>query len=115
MDVVIKYIDPSYIIRSAPANPSDSIFCNKLGISAVHAAMAGKTNVVVGRRNNAFIHLPIELVIQERKKINVKSDLWINLLETTGQPISMKNPTDRVSPPSPKATVGGGSPKSAKS
>jgi len=93
MDVVIKYIDPSYIIRSAPANPSDSIFCNKLGISAVHAAMAGKTNVVVGRRNNAFIHLPIELVIQERKKINVKSDLWINLLETTGQPISMKNPS----------------------
>ncbi|MCB0664626.1 MAG: ATP-dependent 6-phosphofructokinase [Saprospiraceae bacterium] len=92
MEVVIKYIDPSYIIRSAPANPSDSIFCNKLGISAVHAGMAGKTNVVVGRRNNAFIHLPIELVIQERKKINVQSDLWINLLETTGQPISMKNP-----------------------
>jgi 6-phosphofructokinase 1 len=91
MDVVIKYIDPSYIIRSAPANPSDSIFCNKLGISAVHAAMAGKTNLVVGRRNNAFIHLPIELVIKERKKINVKSDLWINILETTGQPISMKN------------------------
>ena len=91
MDVVIKYIDPSYIIRSAPANPSDSIFCNKLGISAVHAAMAGKTNLVVGRRNNSFIHLPIELVTHERKKINVKSDLWINLLETTGQPVTMKN------------------------
>ncbi|MCB0687039.1 MAG: ATP-dependent 6-phosphofructokinase [Saprospiraceae bacterium] len=91
LGVVIKYIDPSYIIRSAPANPSDSIFCNKLGISAVHAAMAGKTNLVVGRRNNAFIHLPIETVVQERKKIDVESDTWINLLETTGQPISMKN------------------------
>ena len=90
-EVTVKYIDPSYIIRSAPANPSDSIFCNKLSINAVHGAMAGRTGFVVGRRNNKFVYLPIELVIRERKKIDIEGDLWLNVLETTGQPISMKN------------------------
>lgn len=91
MPATVKYIDPSYIIRSTPATPSDSIFCNKLAQHAVHGAMAGKTNFVVGRRNNRFAYLPIELVVQERKKIDLESDLWLNVLETTGQPMSMKN------------------------
>ncbi len=91
MDITVKYIDPSYIIRSAPATPSDSIFCNKLGLNAVHGAMAGKTGFVVGRRNNKFVYLPIELVIAERKKIDLEGDLWLNVLETTGQPMTMKN------------------------
>jgi len=91
----VKYIDPSYIIRSAPATPSDSIFCNKLGLHGVHGAMAGKTSFVVGRRNNKFVYLPIELVIKERKKINPNGDLWLNVLETTGQPMSMKNEPGR--------------------
>ena len=91
MSVTVKYIDPSYIIRSAPATASDSIFCNKLGLHGVHGAMAGKTSFVVGRRNNKFIYLPIELVIGERKKIDPEDDLWLNVIETTGQPIIMKN------------------------
>lgn len=91
MEVPVKYIDPSYIIRSAPATPSDSIFCTKLGMHAVHGAMAGKTGFVVGRRNNKFVYLPIELVVSERKKIDMESDLWFNVLETTGQPMNMKN------------------------
>lgn len=91
MDITVKYIDPSYIIRSAPASPSDSIFCNNLAINAVHGAMAGKTGFAVGRRNNKFIYLPIELLISERKKIDVEGDLWLNVLETTGQPMNMMN------------------------
>ena len=91
MPVTVKYIDPSYIIRSAPATASDSIFCTKLGLHGVHGAMAGKTNFVVGRRNNKFVYLPIELVIGERKMIDPEDDLWLNVIETTGQPISMKN------------------------
>lgn len=91
MDVTVKYIDPSYIIRSAPANPSDSIFCNKLGLHGVHGAMAGKTNFVVARRNNRFTYLPIDLVTAERKKIDIEGDLWFNVLETTGQPMKMKD------------------------
>ena len=88
----IKYIDPSYIIRSAPANANDSKFCNLLAQNAVHAALAGKTDFVVGFWNNQFTLLPIPMAVAKRKKIDVKSELWWNVLEATGQPISMKNP-----------------------
>jgi 6-phosphofructokinase 1 len=88
----IKYIDPSYIIRSAPANPNDSKFCNLLAQNAVHAALAGKTDVVVGYWNNEFTLLPIPMAVARRKKIDVEGELWWNVLEATGQPISMKNP-----------------------
>jgi 6-phosphofructokinase 1 len=84
----IKYIDPSYIIRSAPANANDSKFCNLL----VHAALSGKTDFVVGFWNNQFTLMPIEMVVAKRKKIDIEGELWWNVLEATGQPISMKNP-----------------------
>ncbi len=88
----IKYIDPSYIIRSAPANANDSKFCNLLAQNAVHAALAGKTDFVVGYWNNEFTLMPIPMVVAKRKKIDVEGELWWNVLEATGQPISMKNP-----------------------
>ncbi len=87
----LKYIDPSYIIRSTPANPTDSVFCALLGQNAVHAAMAGKTDMIVGQWNNVFTHLPIELAISSRKKINPKSRFWYSVLQATGQPVSMVN------------------------
>lgn len=85
----IKYIDPSYIIRSAPANPHDSKFCNLLAQNAVHAAMAGKTDIVIGHWNEHFTHIPILSAVRERKRINLESELWWNVLETTGQPPQM--------------------------
>ena len=88
----IRYIDPSYIIRSAPANANDSKFCNLLAQNAVHAAMAGKTDFVVGFWNNQFTLMPIPMVVAKRKKIDVEGELWWNVLEATGQPVSMKNP-----------------------
>jgi 6-phosphofructokinase 1 len=88
----IKYIDPSYIIRSAPANANDSKFCNLLAQNAVHAALAGKTDFVVGYWNNEFTLIPIPMAVAKRKKIDVEGELWWNVLEATGQPISMKNP-----------------------
>jgi 6-phosphofructokinase 1 len=87
----IKYIDPSYIIRSAPANANDSKFCNLLAQNAVHAALAGKTDFVVGFWNNQFTLMPIPMVVATRKRIDIESELWWNVLEATGQPISMKN------------------------
>ena len=84
--ISIKYIDPSYIIRSAPANPVDSIFCSRLGKNAVHGAMAGKTRFVVGKVHNQFVHIPISEVVSERKKINLEGELWYAVLESTGQP-----------------------------
>jgi 6-phosphofructokinase 1 len=87
----LKYIDPSYIIRSAPANANDSKFCSLLAQNAVHAAMAGKTDFVIGHWNNEFTLLPIPAAVAKRKKIDLNSELWWNVLEATGQPPSMKN------------------------
>lgn len=87
----LKYIDPSYIIRSAPANANDSKFCSLLAQNAVHAAMAGKTDFVIGHWNHEFTLLPIPIAVSKRKKIDIESELWWNVLETTGQPASMKN------------------------
>lgn len=85
----IKYIDPSYIIRSAPANASDSVFCNRLAYHAVHGAMAGKTKFVVGMVNNKFVNLPISKVVHQRKKIDLAGEFWFAALQSTGQPFSM--------------------------
>lgn len=87
----MKYIDPSYIIRSVPANASDSKFCNLLAQNAVHAAVAGKTDFVMGYWNDEFTLVPISMAVKKRKKIDVEGELWWNVLEATGQPISMKN------------------------
>ena len=90
MEVTIKYIDSSYIIRSAPANASDSIFCSRLAYHAVHAAMAGKTGFVVGMLNNNFVHLPVSRVVEQRKKIDLEGEFWFAVLQSTGQPFLMK-------------------------
>ncbi|HHV13934.1 MAG TPA: ATP-dependent 6-phosphofructokinase [Bacteroidales bacterium] len=87
----LKYIDPSYIIRSSPANANDSKFCNLLAQNAVHGALAGRTDFVIGYWNNQFTLMPIPPVVAKRKKIDVESGLWWNVLEATGQPVSMKN------------------------
>jgi 6-phosphofructokinase 1 len=87
----IKYIDPSYIIRSSPANANDSKFCNLLAQNAVHAALSGKTDFVIGFWNYQFTLMPIPTVVAKRKKIDIRGELWWNVLEATGQPISMKN------------------------
>lgn len=89
--VNIKYIDPSYIIRSAPANANDSKFCALLAQNAVHAAMAGKTDFVVGHWNHSFTLLPISVAVSKQKRIDMNDELWWNVLETTGQPVNMKN------------------------
>lgn len=82
----LKYIDPSYIIRSVPANPQDNVYCSQLAQHAVHAAMAGKTGMLVGRWHGAFVHLPIPLATQGRRKVDPQSELWNSVLESTGQP-----------------------------
>lgn len=81
----LKYIDPSYIIRSIPATPNDKVYCGLLGQYAVHAAMAGRTGMVVGRLQDKFVHLPLALVTSRRRKLNIASDFWRAVLESTGQ------------------------------
>jgi len=90
MEITLKYIDPSYNIRSMPANPHDSAFCLLLGHNAVHAGMAGRTNMVVGFWKNEFTHVPIHAAASERKKIDPNGWLWCSVLASTGQPWEMK-------------------------
>jgi len=90
-EINLKYIDPSYAIRSAPADPDDSIYCERLGNAAVHAAMAGKTKLIIGLVNNEFVHLPIRTVITHRNKINPESSMWRDTLDAVNQPAMMVN------------------------
>ncbi|MDR1868967.1 MAG: ATP-dependent 6-phosphofructokinase [Treponema sp.] len=91
IEINLKYIDPSYAIRSAPANPDDSIYCERLGNAAAHAAMAGKTKLIIGLVNNEFVHLPINMVISHRNKVDPESSLWRDTLDATHQPAMMVN------------------------
>ncbi len=90
IEINIKYIDPSYIIRSVPASPQDAIFCLRLAQNAVHAAMAGKTCMVVGRWHGHYVNLPMPVVTVRRRKVNPQGDLWLTVLEATGQPAEFK-------------------------
>jgi 6-phosphofructokinase 1 len=84
--VEMKYIDPSYIIRSLPANARDSAFCLLLGQNAVHAGLAGKTDMVVGNWNHQGTHVPISMAVSQRKKLDPEGWLWNSVLAITGQP-----------------------------
>jgi 6-phosphofructokinase 1 len=88
VEVNIKYIDPSYAIRSVPADPYDSVYCIRLAHAAVHAAMAGRTAMVVGRWRGRFVHVPIALATSQRNQVDPYGDLWLSVLEATGQPLA---------------------------
>ncbi|GAB6178000.1 ATP-dependent 6-phosphofructokinase [Desulfobaculum senezii] len=85
LPLTLKFIDPSYIIRSVPANANDRVYCGFLGQHAVHAAMAGKTGMVISKMRGHYIHLPLHLVTTNRRTIKTDSDYWRSVLESTGQ------------------------------
>jgi len=84
--VVIRYFDPSYKVRSRPANCHDAILCDLFARNAVHAAMAGKTGLVIGFLHERFIHVPIELLATHMKRLDPASGWWHSVLAATGQP-----------------------------
>ena len=84
--IVVRYFDPSYQVRSRPANSEDALFCDLFARHAVHAAMAGKTGVVIGFLHERFIHVPIELLATHTKRLDPASGWWRSVLATTGQP-----------------------------
>lgn len=91
IEINTKYIDPGYIIRSAPANPNDSLYCARLGNNAVHAAMAGKTRILMSLIHNHFVYLPTGMAVSRRNCVDPESSLWRDVVEATGQPVLMKN------------------------
>lgn len=86
----IRYIDPAYLVRGVVATPEDRVFCLQLARNAVHAAMCGKTGVVVASWHNRFVHLPIDLVAQGCNRVDPAGGLWRSVLESTGQPATMR-------------------------
>jgi 6-phosphofructokinase 1 len=92
VDVTVRYIDPSYTIRSMPANTFDAEFCLRLGQYAVHAGMAGRTDMLVGYWNQHFTHVPIPVAVSERRQLRPDGDVWRSVLEATGQPVMVGAP-----------------------
>ncbi|HOJ60728.1 MAG TPA: ATP-dependent 6-phosphofructokinase [bacterium] len=92
IEAVVRYIDPSYMVRSLQAFPSDRMYCLRMAHAAVHAAMSGRTGMLVGSWKSQLTHVPIEAVVTGRKSLDPESDLWLSVLESTGQPNRMVNP-----------------------
>ncbi|MBQ6329363.1 MAG: ATP-dependent 6-phosphofructokinase [Kiritimatiellae bacterium] len=84
-DSSVKYIDPSYIIRSCPARGTDAMRCYGLARAAVHAAMAGRTDCVVGNIGESYALVPIALATIERQKLDADGQVWRSVLDATGQ------------------------------
>jgi 6-phosphofructokinase 1 len=89
-EITLKYIDPSYIIRSVPATAHDAAFCLLFGQNAVHAGLSGRTNMVVSFWNHQFTHVPISVAVSARKKIDPEDALWSSVVTATGQPWDMR-------------------------
>ena len=87
VEMTLKYIDPSYTIRSVPASAQDNVYCFRLAQHAVHAAMAGKTAMVIGRWHGSYVHMPVDLVTHGRRKVDPAGELWQAVVEITGQPM----------------------------
>lgn len=84
--IVLRYFDPSYVIRSVTADSEDAILCDLFARNAAHAAMAGKTGLIIGLLHDQFIHVPMELLGQEKKRLNPNGSIWHAVLASTGQP-----------------------------
>lgn len=91
ISVSVKYIDPSYIVRSVPATPADSMYCLQLAHNAVHAAMSGRTGMIVGHWRSAFTHVPIEAAVSKRKVLDTEGELWLSVMQSSDQPRRMFN------------------------
>lgn len=85
-EINLKYIDPSYLIRSMPANYNDRIYCGFLGQNGVHAGMAGKSALLISRWRGHYVHIPIKAAVGRLRQVELDSPLWRSVLESTGQP-----------------------------
>jgi 6-phosphofructokinase 1 len=85
LPITVKHIDPSYIIRSVPAGAADRAHCNMLGAMAVHAGMAGKTGLMVSQLHEIPVHIPLPLVTIGRKRVDLNTSYWQQVMDSTGQ------------------------------
>ena len=86
IEMTLRYFDPSYQIRGQPASTEDSLLCDRLGRHAVHAAMSGKTGLVISYLHGQFVHVPIDIIVGGTKRLNLDGELWRSVLSCTDQP-----------------------------
>jgi 6-phosphofructokinase 1 len=86
IEMTLRYFDPSYQIRGCPANTEDGLLCDRLGDHAVHAAMSGKTGLIISYLHGHYVHVPIDLIAQGSKRVEADGELWRAVLSSTGQP-----------------------------
>ena len=91
--MTLRYFDPGYQIRSRPANCEDAVLCDQFARQAVHAAMAGKTGLVIGFLHGVFIHVPTGLIVSGVKQLEPEGLVWQAVLATTRQPASWRAQT----------------------
>lgn len=87
IEMTMRYFDPSYQIRGRPANTEDALLCDRLSDHAVHAAMAGKTGLIIAYLHNHFVHVPIGVIASGSKRVEPDGELWRAVLSSTGQPV----------------------------
>ena len=90
IEMTLRHFDPSYQIRGCPANTEDALLCDSLGRHAVHAAMAGRTGLVISFLHGHYVHVPISIIAQGSKSLNLDGELWRAVLSSTGQPARFK-------------------------
>ena len=88
IEMAMRYFDPSYQIRGRAANTEDSLLCDRLGRHAVHAAMSGRTGLVISYLNGQFVHVPIDVIAAGGKQLDMEGELWRAVLSSTGQPLN---------------------------
>ena len=86
----VRYIDPSYFIRGLAANTEDAVLCDMLARNAAHAAMSGRSGMIVGQVHNRFVHVPMSMATQGRKKVELDGTLWKAVMAVTEQPPSWR-------------------------
>lgn len=89
IEMTLRYFDPSYQIRGCPADTEDALLCDRMARHAVHAAMAGKTGLVISYLNGQFVHVPISEIARGSKRLDLEGELWRAVLSSTGQPERM--------------------------
>jgi 6-phosphofructokinase 1 len=85
LPINVRYFDPSYFIRSCTANTDDSLLCERLARNAAHAAMAGKTDLLVGLWHDEFVHVPLGISAGQKKRLSLEDECWTTVLAITAQ------------------------------
>ena len=104
--ISLKYVDPSYAVRSAPSNAADTIFCSRLAQHAAHGALGGSTAFAVGTVNTHYVEIPLQDFANRAAVCAVTGRIFGDLVRSTGQP-AFDNDADASCDDSLESPTGG--------